>query len=184
LADVQNNLKTNNVLAQYAPNPGVYHCPGDVRFNLMVGAYPAVGWAYDSYAATENVDPSGNDTDSFIKLSQIKRSADCMTFVEQADTRGYNEGNFVLEVNASNGNSIRFEDVFSVFHGNVGTFAFADGHAEGHKWRDPVIIAAGKASLISGSHVYDYQQYGTTPSSMASPDGPWIVQHCESPTNP
>src|SRR5579859_4594199 len=30
MTDVQNNLRTNNLLYQYAPNQGVYHCPGDL----------------------------------------------------------------------------------------------------------------------------------------------------------
>ncbi|MGH7953421.1 MAG: hypothetical protein ACREFE_16115, partial [Limisphaerales bacterium] len=31
----------------------------------------------------------------------------------------------------------------AMYHGAVGTFGFADGHAEAHKWLDPVIIAYG-----------------------------------------
>jgi prepilin-type processing-associated H-X9-DG protein len=32
-----------------------------------------------------------------------------------------------------------------MFHGNVGTFAFADAHVEGHKWFGGGLIAAGVA---------------------------------------
>ena len=76
LGDVQSNLRTNNLIYQYAANVGISHCPGDVRFNNPVGQ----GWAYDSYAVTENV--SGGNGDMYSKMSQIRRTANCMVFVE------------------------------------------------------------------------------------------------------
>ena len=182
LADVQAGLQTNNVLFQYAPNPGVYHCPGDVRFNLPIGAGNAVGWAYDSYAVTENVEPDvyGNN-DSFTKMSQIKRVSDCMIFVEQADTRGYNLGTFAMTAIAPN--HIGYTDVFSLYHGQVGTFCFADGHAEAYRWTDPAIIADGKYSVTAGSSGYDYSNCPKTPSQTGA-DAAWIFQHWECPSSP
>ncbi len=77
LADVQNNLRTNNLLFQYAPSVGVYHCPGDIRFNMPIGTGKAIGWADDSYALTENV--SGTDpTKNFSKITQVTRTSDCI----------------------------------------------------------------------------------------------------------
>jgi prepilin-type N-terminal cleavage/methylation domain-containing protein/prepilin-type processing-associated H-X9-DG protein len=164
LADVQNNLRTNNLLAQYAPNSAVYHCPGDVRYSLSIGPYPTVGWAYDSYAATENVDPAGDDTDSFTKSSQILRSSDCMIFVTAPS-------------------SIHFEDVFSIYHGGVGTFSFADGHAEARKWMDPAIVADGYYAIKGGSTGYEYSKCPSTPRQTGA-DAAWLIQHCECPSNP
>jgi prepilin-type N-terminal cleavage/methylation domain-containing protein/prepilin-type processing-associated H-X9-DG protein len=183
LTDVQNNLRTNNVLYQFAPNIGVYHCPGDVRYNLQVGS----GWAYDSYAVTENVEKGGSvsnpqDTVSFTKMPQILRVSDCMIFVEQADTRGYNEGTFALSATVP-GNSIHFEDVFAIYHGSVGTTSFADGHAEARKWMDPAIVSDGYYAVSSGSSGYEYSKCPSTPSQTGA-DAAWIVQHCESPTDP
>jgi prepilin-type N-terminal cleavage/methylation domain-containing protein len=182
LTDVQNNLRTNNLLYPFAPNIGVYHCPGDVRYNLQVGS----GWAYDSYAVTENVEIGGSvsspsDTDSFTKISQIQRVSDCMIFVEQADTRGYNEGTFALSATAPS--TIHFEDVFAIYHGAVGTTSFADGHAEARKWKDGAIIADGYYAVSSGSTGYEYSKCPSTPSQTGD-DASWIMQHCESPTDP
>jgi prepilin-type N-terminal cleavage/methylation domain-containing protein/prepilin-type processing-associated H-X9-DG protein len=182
LAYVQANLQTNNVIYQYAPNAGVYHCPGDVRMSQQIGQ----GWAYDSYAVSENVEIGGTqatpkDNNSFTKVTQVHRPSDCVAFLEQDDPRGYNEGTFAINCNSSTG-SLGLEDVFAIYHGNVGTFNFVDGHAEGRKWKDPVIISDGLAA-IKNTGDYEYSKM-TTPSSTASPDAGWIMQHFESPTDP
>jgi prepilin-type N-terminal cleavage/methylation domain-containing protein/prepilin-type processing-associated H-X9-DG protein len=183
LADVQSCLMTNNLLAQYAAAPGVYHCPGDLRFNLPIGTGNSVGWAYDSYALTENVAPVADYGDSYTKVSSISRVSDCMIIAEQADTRGYNEGPFALSVLAGNPSQINFTDVFSTYHGPVGTFSFADGHAEPHKWLDANILADGKYTVQAGSIGYQYSNCPRQPSQIG-PDAAWITQHCVSPTDP
>jgi prepilin-type N-terminal cleavage/methylation domain-containing protein/prepilin-type processing-associated H-X9-DG protein len=155
-ANVVSGLTAGNPLAKYSGNPGVYHCPGDVRYRLSVGPPPNVGWAYDSYAKTQNV---GGETannydgayDSYMKMGSIKSPAQTFIFAEQADWRGYNIGTWVLlwalapPSNPGPG-GFTWDDTLAMYHGNVSTFAFADGHAEYHKWNDPIIIKAGKLS--------------------------------------
>lgn len=183
LQDVQNCLTTNNLLYQYTPNVGVYHCPGDVRFNLPIGSGSSVGWAYDSYAITENVEAVQSFTQSFSKITQISRTSDCIVFAEQADTRGFNLSTFAMSVTGPLPPiQFNFVDVFSTFHGDVGTFAFADGHAEAKKWIDPAIIATGAGALRSGSTVYDYQLSPYKPDPIGH-DAPWLIQHCVAPNN-
>jgi len=177
LADVQGNFRTNNLLWAYAPSVGVYHCPGDVRFNNAVGSGNAVGWAYDSYAVTENV--SGGSGDVFTKFSDIRRVSECMIFVEQADSRGYNAGNFAGSI--SGANTFGYVDLFGTYHGNVGTFSFADAHAEAHKWLDPGIIASGKSANRSGVTAYKYGQTDTPIPSQFSRDTGWVIQHWVTP---
>ena len=187
LKDVQSDLTTNNLLFQFAPSPGVYHCPGDVRFNLSIGTGNSVGWAYDSYAVTENVESLPDFPDSFSKISQINRSADCVIFAEQADTRGYNEGTFALTATGGNivaaDNRIQYVDVFSTYHGPIGTFSFSDGHAEPHRWLDPAILTDGKYAQAAGSTGYQYSTCPVQPSQTGV-DAAWIYQHFESPSNP
>jgi len=180
LLDVQNNLRTNNVIFQYAQSIGVYHCPGDIRFNNPVGSGEAVGWAYDSYAITENV--SGAGANDYSKTSQITRTSACFAFVEQADSRGYNAGEFSAGYNSAL-TAFTINDLFATYHGNVGTFCFADGHAEPRTWKDPVIIGAGKTANQATSGVYSYQTYGQSPSA-SGPDVPWIIQHWLVHSNP
>lgn len=192
LTDVQNQLKTNSLLSSYLPNPGANHCPGDVRFNNGIGpsGSDAIGWAYDSYALTSNTSSNKLTSpyahDYYVKLSNIRRVADCMIFAEQADSRGYNNGAFD-SLSQGSPTSYGFEDLFATYHGNMGTFAFADGHAEGHKWLDPIIIAVGK---LANTAVKAYAYEGSdnpigSPSSTSSPDQPWLSQHwCTPNGNP
>jgi prepilin-type N-terminal cleavage/methylation domain-containing protein/prepilin-type processing-associated H-X9-DG protein len=186
LAQVQADLKNNNLLYQYAPSIGVYHCPGDLRFNLNIGTGKAIGWAYDSYAATKNVNGTNVQTSAqYGKISQISRTADCMAFVEQEDSRGYDAGNFG---SGSSPTKFSFEDLFAIFHGNVNTFCFADGHAEPHKWVDPDIIAAAKTALQPGQAEFAYNgTAGSTPTftpDQTGHDAPYLIQHWVNPSNP
>ena len=190
MKDVQNCLVTNNLLYQYAPNVGVFHCPGDQRFNLPIGTGNSIGWAYDSYSVTENVEPipTTGYNEGFTKIAQVRRVADCMIFVEQADTRGFNNDTFAMSVNGPLPPiTFNYVDIFATYHGDVGTFSFADGHAEARKWLDPAIKAAGTATLAEGSAIFDYQQY--TAQTKASPPNPgkydagWLIQHCVAPNN-
>lgn len=184
LKDVQNCLATNNLLSQYAQNAGIYHCPGDRRFNLSVGSGNSVGWAYDSYAVTENVEPFPGYSDGYSKMAQIRRVSDCIIFVEQSDTRGFNKDTFAMNVNGPLPPiTFNFIDIFATYHGDVGTFSFADGHAEARKWLDPAIQAAGPATLGAGSTIFEYPSSPYTPNP-SGPDAAWLIQHCVSPNHP
>ena len=169
-------LKTNNPLFQYAPNPGVFHCPGDVRYKITPAPGPNVGWAYDSYAKTQNIagDPQGWGLPSmFTKMSSIPASSLTFAFMECADWRGFNDGTWQQNwVNAGGTiQSFTWADPPAMYHGNVSTVAFADGHCESHKWLDGSIIGAGKQAAsgvavpsftgpTSGSdYQYVYQGY-------------------------
>ncbi len=151
-AYMQGILKTNNPLFQYAPNPGVYHCPGDVRYRLTPKPLPTVGWAYDSYAKTQNIagDPGSGYWglgSTYKKLSSVTASSLTFAFMETADWRGFNDGTW-LEYWSGAGTSSQkigqWYDPPAMYHGDVSTAAFCDGHAESHRWTDASIIAAGK----------------------------------------
>jgi prepilin-type N-terminal cleavage/methylation domain-containing protein/prepilin-type processing-associated H-X9-DG protein len=186
LADVQKCMTYSNLLSAYAPAPGVNHCPGDVRYKnaLNTSVNDGLGWAYDSYAVTENV-TTNKQNDYNKKISSVRRVSDCMVFVEQADSRGYNNGSFAVSSAVTPGNGFHYEDLFATYHGNVGTFAFADGHAEAHKWMDPNIIRSGKSANGSGIVAYKYGLDATPrPASSGTVDSGWLVQHWVTPGNP
>jgi prepilin-type N-terminal cleavage/methylation domain-containing protein/prepilin-type processing-associated H-X9-DG protein len=144
LTAIKRGLKENNPLFQYAPNVGVYHCPGDVRYKRTV----TTGWAYDSYSKTQNV---GGDNwggywgtgATYTKLSTINAPAMTFTFIEDADERNRNVGTWVVQW-ATGLNTFMWVDPPAMYHGDVSTMAFADGHSTGHKWKDGRIIQAGK----------------------------------------
>jgi prepilin-type N-terminal cleavage/methylation domain-containing protein len=148
---VQDCLRTNNPLYQYAPNAAVYHCPGDTRSKLV----PGRGWAYDSYSKTENVagDPTANFCGfgtTYAKFAQMNAASRTFLFTEDADSRGFNEGTW--EVNWDQRGTAGFwQDPVAIYHGNVSTYGFSDGHAEHHKWMDGNLIAAGRAAANCGN---------------------------------
>ena len=188
LQDVQSCLQTNSYLSSYLPNPGANHCPGDVRFKNSIGpGGNTISWAYDSYALTSNV-CTNKHSDYYTKLSIVRRPSDCMMFAEQEDSRGYDNGSFDSNA-AGSPTSYGFEDVFATYHGNIGTFCFADGHAEGHKWLDPNIIAVGKLANVQGAPCIEYttdtskELLGLVPQQHTV-DQAWLSQHWVSPMNP
>src|SRR6185437_3701916 len=153
MQDIKNCMRTNSLLSPYIGNSDANHCPGDVRFKNPIGSGDSVSWAWDSYAVTDNV--TTNKHTFYTKLTQIKRTADCFIFAEQADSRGYNNGAFDVGGNVTP-TSFPYEDLFATYHVNVGTFAFADGHAESHKWLDKDVIGVGKLANMPNTVCYAY----------------------------
>jgi prepilin-type N-terminal cleavage/methylation domain-containing protein/prepilin-type processing-associated H-X9-DG protein len=184
-ADVVNCFRTNSLLSSYAPNPGVNHCPGDVRYKNSIGSGNSISWAYDSYAETSNIG-TNKFNDCYVKFAQVKRPTQTMMFVEQADSRGYNNGAFDSS-SAGSANSYGYEDLFATYHGPVNTFAFVDGHVEQRKWIDGTILAVGRLANQSGVVAYAYggtrNALGLTPS-QGTVDQAWLSQHWLTPGNP
>jgi len=124
---------------KYASAPATYHCPGDLRTKrLQVGK----GWAYDSYSKADPMYGMGwGGIQPYTKASQVSQPSESMVFIEEADTRDYNMGTWVIDVSPPG-----WVDPFAIFHGGVTTFAFADGHCESHKWVEPSTIKAATAA--------------------------------------
>ncbi len=153
-----------NPLYNYCPNAKAFHCPGDTRYKLT----PGNGWAYDSYSKTQNVGGEKDNNydgagETYAKASAISSPSKTFTFIEQADWRGYNHGTWVVIWNVAAGR-FQFNDTIAIFHGNIGTFSFADGHAESHKWADAFILKAGQVSAAG--------QNGNTFMTSAATSGP------------
>jgi len=134
---------TNNPLFPYAPNPGVYHCPADLRDQNP----PGKTFAYDTYSRTQNVggDPLDNyfgAGSTYTKTTQIPSPPLTFYFIEDCDWRGYNEGTWIVNWMGAPGLPFTWGDTPSMCHGQVGTFGYADGHGEAHKWVDRQLISA------------------------------------------
>jgi prepilin-type N-terminal cleavage/methylation domain-containing protein len=185
-------LITPNPLFPYCPNIASFHCPGDVRFKLPVGSGMTVGWAYDSYSKTQNVGGEpGNNYDgagvpsvsagTYSKTTEITSPSMTFAFIEDADSKGYNVGTWVIQWNTHYTDptlpgTFTWVDAPAMYHGNIDTFAFADGHAEAHKWFDPAIISAG-LKAASGVNI---NSYWTGPYS--GPDYDYVHDHYRMPT--
>ena len=154
-------------LYPYLKNPSVFHCPSDLRFKrLKVGS----GWAYVSYSKAEGMN-GGGWTDGngaveavYTKLAEVQLPSDSFVFIEESDPRGYNEGTWVCD-------STGWVDGFAIFHSDITSFSFIDGHAEHHRWHDAATIAASKG-FAQG--ISEFFWAGGVPSN---PDYQWVWNH-------
>lgn len=143
---------SNSPIFKYVTAFMSHQCPGDTRYKLKrVGER---GYAFGSYSKTDGMaggmngqGVGWNGQRPYLKVSSIDSPAQAATFVEEADSRGYNLGTWVIDAFLTpTGGSSGWVDPFAVFHGNWSTFSFSDGHAEGHTWRDAATIRAAKNS--------------------------------------
>jgi len=164
-SQAQQQLTVANGFFKYAPNANVYECPGDLRFKKPT---LALGWAFGTYSKTQNTGGEPYQsfwgcTDTYRKLSDIQNGSSTFIFIEDAGSQGigFNVGTWILQWNtksAANGHPQSFTGVDppAMYHGNVNTFGFADGHAEKHKWFDGNIVAAGIAAVNGTSPGVNY----------------------------
>jgi len=165
---VQNGYKSQP-LYQYAPNPDIMHCPGDIRTSAPKH------FAWDTYAGVGGFVGGDTALDSHLgkitKQIEIKHSSDRFLWVEECasqqksvagQTFGENEHAWDMHPGDPNGLPSPFYtaswvDSPAAFHGANSTFSFADGHAESHKWISGLVIAfanslnPSKYSNLSGS---------------------------------
>jgi prepilin-type N-terminal cleavage/methylation domain-containing protein/prepilin-type processing-associated H-X9-DG protein len=154
---------TNGPLFKYIANENSYHCPGDLRTRRLK---PGRGWAFDSYSKVEGINgfTGWNNVVPYKKASSVHDPSSSMVFVEETDPRGYNIGTWALWVEP-----IRWVDTFAIFHGNWSTFAFVDGHAEGHRWKDSRLIDAARRAGETGANTLDWPG-----ASAQNPDFRWV----------
>jgi prepilin-type N-terminal cleavage/methylation domain-containing protein/prepilin-type processing-associated H-X9-DG protein len=116
---------SKGVLFSYTQNPKLYHCPGDRRFS---GKHHN----YLSYSVPDCMGAKG--TGEVRKREQISLPSEKYIFLEESDTRWYYSGAWSFKW--KNDPDQGWWDGLAVWHNNASTFAFADGHAEIHKWKD------------------------------------------------
>jgi prepilin-type N-terminal cleavage/methylation domain-containing protein/prepilin-type processing-associated H-X9-DG protein len=164
-------------LFPYLNTVKAYHCPGDKRSTRQA---PPLN-VYQSYSISDPMNGKfENNSYAYRKILEIKMPAGKYVFVEEAaTTASFNIGSWWFGYKWSNGRieDSAFIDPVALWHSNKNTFAFADGHAEIHKWKEPTTIRAlqqyldGQAfSLRAGSllqEAYAHSNY----------DVMWLAQH-------
>ena len=149
---------------KYAADAGTYHCPGDLRTKWLE---PGTGWAWDSYAKANGMnggDSQGGAQPAYEKLNEVLGPSEAMVFVEEADSRGFNVGTWLINVRPAPG----WNDSLALYHGDVSSFSFADGHARIYSWSDQATIKAGKAQAKGQ---YSHRWPG---GDASNPDFVWV----------
>jgi prepilin-type N-terminal cleavage/methylation domain-containing protein len=141
----RNKRLKNEALGPYlGGNVGVYHCPGDLRKGTQpgfVGAPACRSVAMNSYIGLAADGLSLWDTDylGFRKMHDLVRPGPVNTFVLLDEGLSINDGFFATDMDTYDPNNMpakRTTDVPATYHDMAGSFSFADGHSEIHKWRD------------------------------------------------
>lgn len=162
------------VLAKYsAESYQIYRCPAD---HYLTTAQRSKGWTERARSVSMNgavgfgnksaTDDLLNCEKIFVKTTDVTDPAPVNLWVfvdEHPDS--INDGCFF---NAQNYNE--WIDFPSNSHGNAGDFAFADGHAEIHKWKGSV-----------NKYPVRRVDFARTPVSRTDPDYVWVVQHTSAP---
>jgi prepilin-type N-terminal cleavage/methylation domain-containing protein/prepilin-type processing-associated H-X9-DG protein len=168
--NIENGIR-KGALFPFVNSPASYHCPGDLRTKRLA---PGRGWAYDSYSKAHGMNGEGWQGSTYSsgpqpmyeKVSIVESPSEAMFYLEEADPRGRNHGTWVIDVKPSPG----WVDPFAIFHGNVSTISFADGHAETHPWREPGVIKAARDSSNGKESFY------WAGGNANNPDFRWVYQ--------
>lgn len=140
---------TTSALWNYAKNQEIYRCPADprqcaVQVGLNKVAYPVVrsmsmNQAFGSVSAWLN--KGGAQFKFFKKKGDIQKPTQTFVFAEEAPA-SINDDAFAVECGSTLvAGGEKIVDFPAVYHGGRSTsFAFADGHAEIHKWIGGTIL--------------------------------------------
>jgi prepilin-type N-terminal cleavage/methylation domain-containing protein/prepilin-type processing-associated H-X9-DG protein len=125
----------------YLESPDVYHCPVDRRWKkpptaVTPSATNAIG-GYRSYSlgavlsAAGYNESTGEEDYVIIKYSGFSNPSAKITFLEEQAGDGFNQNYWDVFLDHP-----EWWDPFAIVHNGSSTFAYADGHAERHKWTD------------------------------------------------
>lgn len=130
-------------IGPYTRNPGVYHCPGDRSTVTIEGAtYARVrsvsmnGWVgYDTRDWAEPAAPPLYRLNYRMSDLRMPGPAETWVFIDERQD-SINDGWFAVDM-VNQGGSAELVDIPASYHNHAGNLAFADGHAQPHKWVDP-----------------------------------------------
>ncbi|MSR65843.1 MAG: prepilin-type N-terminal cleavage/methylation domain-containing protein [Pedosphaera sp.] len=145
--DADQKLPNSPIAPYIGKNMLVFRCPGDKRTSTLAGyeGQPPsrsvsmnnwIGHAWDT--ATD-----GTPYRVFRKASDLTRPGPVNTFVilDEQGEESINDGFFAVPMRFYDPvgweSSYKWVDIPATYHGNAGSFSFADGHSEIHKWKDP-----------------------------------------------
>ncbi|HVM49595.1 MAG TPA: prepilin-type N-terminal cleavage/methylation domain-containing protein [Candidatus Acidoferrum sp.] len=146
--DADDTIKKSLLWPYCGKSAGIWHCPAD----KSLGYNPAGQWVPRPRSMSMNIwtggrgdtaDPrggwsTGHNWKVFRKLSEMINPGASMSFVfleEREDS--INDGFFIVQMDSyPDINTTVMVDYPASYHGHAADFAFADGHAEIHKWVD------------------------------------------------
>jgi len=151
-------LLAQGLLGPYLKSVGVYRCPADLSRSLGRKGDPRVRSLSMSQAFSDVPNDTGHWTSPpwriYMKASDITVPAPCNVWViidENPDS--INDAAFATAMDAKYPNTV-WQDTPANYHAGACGFAFADGHSEIHKWRDPQTLTIKTTYSYQNSTVF------------------------------
>jgi prepilin-type N-terminal cleavage/methylation domain-containing protein/prepilin-type processing-associated H-X9-DG protein len=126
---------TQSILAPYDGNSiGIWHCPGDI--SGLVRSCSMNCWLnsdidVDVYNSLPSI------CKNIRRVSDMTAPAPSQTYVLIDERTDSINDSFFVVVMGFKGSSSLLVNYPAAYHNGAGNLAFADGHSESHKWRDP-----------------------------------------------
>lgn len=150
--DYDNTIKKSPMWPYCGNSVGIWHCPADTSFGInplgqrvpRTRSMSMSNWVGGNGDVPPNKDyrgywGQGANWIVFTKLTAMIRPGPSMTFVlldERQDS--INDGYLVTEMDGYPSlASTKIVDYPASYHNSAAGFAFADGHSEIHRWKDP-----------------------------------------------
>jgi prepilin-type N-terminal cleavage/methylation domain-containing protein len=123
----------------------VYQCPGDTRKSTMPLHFGEPACRSVSMNCYMGVGADGNALwqggyFGYRRMADLVRPGPVNTFVILDEGLSINDGFFATDMDTYDPNNMAQKhttDVPATYHDMAGSFSFADGHSEIHKWKDP-----------------------------------------------
>jgi prepilin-type N-terminal cleavage/methylation domain-containing protein/prepilin-type processing-associated H-X9-DG protein len=139
---VGNHLPASPLFPYIAKNVKVFKCPGDKRVSTLAPGFVGTP-ACRSVSMNNWIGHRWGDAPYIVynKASDLTRPGPVNTFVilDEQGEQSINDGFFAVPMDTydpMSPNSYQWVDIPATYHGNAGSFSFADGHSEIHKWKD------------------------------------------------
>jgi prepilin-type N-terminal cleavage/methylation domain-containing protein/prepilin-type processing-associated H-X9-DG protein len=178
--NLDTTLRASLIWPYCGKQAGIWHCPADTSYGInaqnervpRVRSVSMSNWVGGNGDSPQNGYRGGwglgGNFVVFRKLSAFNRPGPALTYVildERQDS--INDAYFVVEMDGyPKLASTKIVDYPASYHGGACGFAFADGHSEIHKWRDPRTMPPIRTSI---------------PLNVDSPnnvDVLWMQDHC------
>ena len=145
-------------LYSYLNDHKVYNCPGDKRSRKAPRRGGSGRGGYRTYSIPAGMNGYQNIIKSLKKVTQLRSTDTKYIFLEEMDGRGFDPGSWQIFPDGRG-----WIDPVAIWHNNSSTLAFADGHAESHKWHGDKVLEMTKnesnvsTSLTDPDDIADYE---------------------------
>lgn len=138
LSNTDPDLVKAGSLFPYAKDVKIYKCPADQKTAVVAGSRLPTTRSMSMNFSMNPVTPFNSALKVYRKLGDITRPTpvDCWVFMDECPGT-INDGFLVCDTYAY---PTTWVDIPASYHNGAGGLSFADGHAEIHKWHDPVVV--------------------------------------------